>query len=159
VGIVLEKLARGFAILGGMILCFLALLVVISILGRMFFLLPVPGDFEIVGIGTAIAIFLCLPYCQLRRGHVTVDIFSARVPKRIQDWLDTFAGVVFALISLLFAWQMIKGLRDMYTQSDMTIIVGIPLWIAFPFGIVSFLLLSLCCLFTAHNDLGDRRYD
>lgn len=153
----LHKLAAGFALLGGFVLCLLALLVVTSIVGRMLFLMPVPGDFEIAGIGTAIAIFLCLPYCQLQRAHVTVDVFLAHAPERVRRLLDAIANLAFALIALAFAWRMSVGLGDMLRQWDITMIVGIPLWIAFPFGIAAFLLLGVCCVYTAVEDLRAAR--
>jgi TRAP-type C4-dicarboxylate transport system permease small subunit len=150
----LNKTARAFAVCAGIMLCLLALVVVLSILGRLFFLMPVPGDFEIVGIGTAIAIFLCLPYCQLKKGHVAVDVFLSHVSHKVQQRFDALAGIIFGLLSLLFAWQMMQGFNDMFTQHDISMIVGIPLWVAFPFGVASFLLLSLCCFHTAHKNIS-----
>ncbi|MDT8399646.1 MAG: TRAP transporter small permease [Pseudomonadales bacterium] len=135
----------------------MALLVIISILGRALFLLPVPGDFEIVGMGTAIAVFLSLPYCQLQRGHVTVDMFMAHASKGTQTFFDVVSSYIFAFIALLFAWQMLFGLADMFRQGDISVIIGIPLWIIFPFGVVSFLLLLVCCIYTAYLDLRSMR--
>ena len=152
----LHRLANYFVILGGIMLCAMALLVVVSVSGRVLFLRPVPGDFEIVGLGTAIAIFLMLPYCHLQRGNVTVDLFLARAPARLRAILDALAGIVFGVIALAFTWRMIFGLGDMWRQGDITMIVGLPLWWVFPFGIVSFALLALCCFYTAICDLKGR---
>jgi len=147
-----RKLASGFAVAGGLIFCLMALLVLTSILGRFIFLLPVPGDFEIVGIGTAISIFLCLPYCQLHRGNVTVDLFVAAMPRNAQLGLEIMASCLYAVIALLFAWHMTQGLMDMFVQGDITIILGIPLWIVFPVAVGSFLLLGICSLLIAFQD-------
>ncbi|MEM7270853.1 MAG: hypothetical protein AAF401_16570, partial [Pseudomonadota bacterium] len=72
----LEAAARWLAFAGGLILAFLALMTVTSVLGRAFIfagLSPIKGDYEMVEMGCAIAIFSFLPWCQLNRGHVTVD--------------------------------------------------------------------------------------
>ena len=53
----LRKLSAAFAVVGGSILVFLVVLIVTSILGRALFSMPVPGDFEIVAVGTAMAVF------------------------------------------------------------------------------------------------------
>ena len=58
----LHKLSSVFAIAGGTTLIILITLVVTSIIGRAIFSRPVPGDFEIVAVGTAISVFLFLPY-------------------------------------------------------------------------------------------------
>lgn len=151
----LFRLATGFAICGGIVLSLVSLLVVISVLGRMLFLLPVPGDFEIVGMGTAISIFLFLPYCQLRRGHVTVDLFLSHGSARLQRILDRCADCLFALLSLAFAQRMTVGFGEFLRQGDVTMIVSIPLWYAYPFAIASLLLLTACCLHTAWADEVD----
>ena len=54
----LHNLSSAFAIVGGATLIILVILVVTSIIGRAIFSRPVPGDFEIVAIGTAISVFL-----------------------------------------------------------------------------------------------------
>ena len=148
----IRKLASAFAVAGGLIFCLMALLVLTSVLGRFIFLLPVPGDFEIVGIGTAISVFLCLPYCQLHRGNVTVDLFVSAMSRRAQSRFEILAGCMYATLALLFAWHMALGFMDMLRQGDMTIILGIPLWLAFPFAVSSFLLLAICSLLTAYED-------
>jgi hypothetical protein len=52
--------ARWLALAGGVLLCVLCVMVVISVSGRALGgigLKPVPGDFELVEMGTAIAVF------------------------------------------------------------------------------------------------------
>jgi TRAP-type C4-dicarboxylate transport system permease small subunit len=147
-----RKLASAFAVAGGILFCLTALLVLASILGRFIFLLPVPGDFEIVGMGTAISVFLCLPYCQLHRGNVTVDLFVAAMPRKAQLGFEILASCLYAVLALLFAWHMTQGFIDMFVQGDITVILGIPLWLAFPVAIASFLLLGICSLLIAFQD-------
>jgi TRAP-type C4-dicarboxylate transport system permease small subunit len=145
----LERLASLFAVGGGLVLVFLTLLVVVSVLGRALFALPVPGDFEIVGFGTAISVFLFLPYCYVRRGNVAIDIFVRHMPLRVQQAMDAFAAVVFAVIAGTFAWRMLFGLADTFHYGDISMIVGVPLWWAYPFGLASFALLAAAAVFTA----------
>ena len=145
----LRKLSAAFAVVGGSILVFLVVLIVTSILGRALFSMPVPGDFEIVAVGTAMAVFLFLPYCYLNRGNVAVDIFISRMPRRVQSVMDLFAALLFCLIAGLFAWRMIYGLADTFGNRDISMILGFPIWIVYPVGIASFTLLSVSCFHTA----------
>ncbi len=152
-----ELLARWFALLGGGVLTALVLLVVVSVVGRVVLGRPVPGDFEIVATGTAVAVFLCLPYCQLQRGNLLVDLFLSRWSPRVVAWLDALSAGLLACLGLLFAWRMSLGLRDAFVYEDISIILGYPLWWAYPFAIASFLLLACACVVTAQDDLQGRK--
>ena len=58
------------AILGGLTLVLVILINFVSILSRIIFLNPLVGDFELVEIGSAIAIASFLPLCHLKKGNV-----------------------------------------------------------------------------------------
>ena len=70
--------AAWLGLLGGVLLIVITLLTVVSVVGRSLLGAPVEGDFELVSAGCAIAVFAFLPWCQYRRGHVTVDVFFMR---------------------------------------------------------------------------------
>ena len=156
---VVYRLATVFAITGGLLLCLLAALVVISIAGRVVLGRPVPGDFELVAVGTAIMIFLCLPYCQLQRGNVTVDLFLSRPSSRLKRVLDGMAALLFAALAAVFAWRMGAGFVSAFSYGDVSVILGIPLWWAYPPAVLSFLLLSASCLVTAWECLTGQVHD
>ncbi len=149
----LHKLSAIFAVAGGLVLIFLVTLVVASILGRAMFSRPVPGDFEIVALGTAIAVFLFLPYCYLQRGNVAVDIFISNMPPSVQRVMDVMAALLFGIIAGLFAWRTVYGFVDTFGNRDISMILGFPLWLAYPFGIASFALLAVSCFYTAIETL------
>ena len=62
VGRVLARLARIFVIIGGICLTAAGLLTVVSVMGRYFINSPIPGDFELVEMACAVAVFSFLPY-------------------------------------------------------------------------------------------------
>lgn len=157
VGRILYRSAALFAVAGGLLFCALAGLTVVSVAGRALFSMPIPGDFEVVAMGTAIAAFLCLPYCQLNRGHVRVDLFLERISPRAAELLDATGGLLCAAIAALFAWRMAHGLVDAMRDRDVTIILGLPLWWAYPIAVCAFALLAACCIYTASRDLSGRR--
>src|SRR5262245_10807429 len=78
VATVLSELTTAAAILGGVITLAIAIAVTASVFGRNMLDEGIPGDFEFVQMGTAIAVFAFLPFCQLRRGNIVVDTFSLR---------------------------------------------------------------------------------
>lgn len=152
----LYQLASLFAVIGGLLLCLLAALTVVSVASRNLFALPIPGDFEIVAMGTAVCVMLCLPWCQLQRGQIKVDLFLDRAPPRFIAMLDATGGLLCALIAIVFTWRMLLGFMDAIRDHDVTVILGLPLWWTYPIAIASFALLAACCFYTAWADLRAR---
>jgi len=148
----LESTARIFALVGGVLLCLMAALVAASIVGRVVFGRPVAGSFEIVAMGTAISVFLCLPYCHWQRGNVVVNLFFSDTEKRLTHWLDALAAAFYGAIATAFAWRMGAGLVDAIRYQDISVIIGLPLWWAYPVAVASFLLLAASCAVTAISD-------
>ena len=156
--VIVRQAARNCALLAGLLLCLLALLVVVSVIGRTLLRRPVPGDFELVEMGTAIVLFLCLPYCQLERGNLLVDFFLSGASLKIKAALDACAAALAGLLALLFAWRMTVGMIDAIAYADISMILGLPLWWAYPFAVGSFLLLAAACVVTLVQDLGGHRW-
>lgn len=146
-----EHAARAAAVLGGALILLMALLVLASVIGRELLARPVPGDFEIVGFGMAISAFLCLPWCQLTRGHLVVDFFLARAPAGVRAALDATAALILAMLALLLGWRMAEGMLDAFRYRDISVILGLPYWWAYPFAVISLLLLAATCLVTARR--------
>ena len=151
----LHRISAWFAIAGGIVLTGMVTLVVISIFGRALFSSPVPGDFEIVALGTAVAIFLFLPYCYMQKGNVAVDIFISRMPPGVQRAMDVLAATLFGSVAALFAWRSVFGVADTVRNGDISMILGFPVWVVHPFGVASFALLAVCCFYTAAETLGN----
>ena len=108
-GPAVTALARTLALAGGAVLLALAAMTVVSILGRAlagFGLGPVRGDYELVANGVALAIFWFLPWCHLRRGHVTVDLVSERLPPRVHAALGLLGDVLITLAAVVILRQL-----------------------------------------------------
>ena len=157
VGRRLVALAYALAIAGGLLMSGLVVMVVISIAGRALFSKPIYGDFEMVAMGTAVVIFLFLPHCHLQRGNVIVDLFLARAPEKVRAVCDAAGSLLLAVISGLLTWRMVLGAADLIEYHEVTMILGIPVWWAFPFIILSLALLTLSCLYTMVRDLDKLR--
>lgn len=121
VGRRLEALTRWLAYAGGAVLVGLSLMTVASILGRAFIplgLKPIKGDFELVEAGCAIAIFAFLPWCQMRRGHVTVDIFITLLPARMQALLGLVGDALLALAAYVILWRLWLGFGEKFPYGN-----------------------------------------
>ena len=139
---------RLLALAGGAILSALALMSVASIVGRMIGR-PLQGDFELVQFGCAVAIAFFLPYCQLGRGNIIVDFFTARSSPRARGVHDALGAVLLALVMALVAWRTGAGAVAMKASGETSMIMGVPLWIAYALMTPAFALTALTGLYTA----------
>lgn len=124
----LSRLAGVFAVAGAAIAMAVALMVVVSIVGRAAFSKPIPGDVELVQFGIALAISLGLPWCQVRRGNIIVDFFTQRASPRAQRALDAAGALLLALMCALLAWRTSAGAFAVHAAQETTMNLELPMW-------------------------------
>lgn len=157
VGAILHRVALVLAMLGGALLCLIALITVVSIIGRALIplgLRPVPGDFEIVELGGAVAIFAFLPWCQLNRGHVTVDLFVNLAPAGVQRLTTLLGDLAITAVAIVLGWRHWLGMHEMLANGQETYILGLPLWLGFTGGMAGAGLFALVSTYTAWRSLN-----
>ena len=145
----IERLAGWIAVLGGLLLLAMAGLVVVSVIGRRFFNSPVNGDFELVSMGAAIAVFTFLPYTQARRGNILVDTFTTWLPVRTNQLIDAFWDLVYAATMGFLAVCLIDGAFEHYRSGQTTMLLQIIIWPAIAICTLLTVLLSCAALTTA----------
>ena len=127
----LHSAAKLSALAGGLLLLLIAAMTAVSVGGRWLGAMPVPGDVELVQLGTASALALFLPYCQLHGSHLVVDIFLARAPTSVQRWLERPARWLAAAVLGLLSLRAAAGLVDLHSAGETSMVLGLPLWIAY----------------------------
>lgn len=144
-----------FVLAGGVLMAGLTVMTVLSVLGRYFISAPIPGDFELVTMGTAIAMFLFLPYCHLQRGNVVVDLFLSWAPRPVQVLCDALSGLLLAAIAGVLGWRMVLGGLDMNRYNDVSYILALPTWPVFAVAAPALVLLAVSCVYTAVRDFRE----
>jgi TRAP-type C4-dicarboxylate transport system permease small subunit len=139
---VIERAARALAVLGGAIALAVAGVVVVSVVRRWLLSSPIPGDFELAQIGTAVAVFAFLPYCQIVRGNIVVDTFTAHLSARIRHRIDAVWDLLYAAAMALVAACLSRGTWDMLVSQEVSMVLRIPVWPGVAFG-------AFCCAFLA----------
>ena len=160
----LDTAATAWAILGGC--CILAIVLVTTTNIGLFGLdriarafggvvsgLPGYEDFVSLVIGAAALMFL--PLCQLRRGHVAVDVFTAKLPKLWQHGIDRVWSGLAALAALFLATWMFVGLDQTRADHTLSPVIGWPVWPFYIPGVLSLLLWA----FVALSQAADRQVD
>jgi|FEC22Drversion2_1045045.scaffolds.fasta_scaffold00008_93 hypothetical protein len=164
VGLWIGRFAAALALTGGVLLIVLVILSVISITGRgmagwIDFLPfrpgPIPGDFELVSAGCAVAVCTFLPWCQLRRGHVTVDVFITRLPPRGRAVLTLVGNVLMTGAVAIIAWRLQLGLADKMRYGETTMILQMPVWYGYAGAVVGLWAFALTALYTVWRSINE----
>jgi TRAP-type C4-dicarboxylate transport system permease small subunit len=121
------RLSVGLALAGGCLVLGLALLVTTSVFRRWLTADSVPGDFELVQNGLAVAVFAFLPICQLHGANITVDTFTRAAPARVQSGLDAVWALMYAGVAGLIAWETAVGARETLASGTTTMVLGLPI--------------------------------
>jgi TRAP-type C4-dicarboxylate transport system permease small subunit len=123
-------LAALCALAGGAMLLLLVAVTCASIVGRSFAFLgagPLPGDFELVEIGVAFAVFSFLPWCQHRDGHARVELLKRFFGESANWILDILARALMLGIAAVIAWRLYHGMVDKLAYRETTFILRLPL--------------------------------
>ncbi len=170
-GEVIERISQVFAYGGGILLSAVAIMTVVSIIGRQVINQPVPGDYELVANGVGLAVFGFLPLCQLKRGHVTVDILIGLFPLRLQAFLGFIGDLLIAIVSIVLLRQLWFGFGEKfpYGSDAMREVLGmgyrpffpettyeleIPIWLLYGAALFGAALFALVSVYTVWRSLN-----
>lgn len=132
-------LAGLLAFAGGVVLLGVAFLTTVSVLLRWLAGGPVKGDFELVSLGSGLAVLGFLAYGTLMRANILVDTFTGRLPRRVNDLMDAVWALVWAGCMLVLAERMAVGAAEALASGTRTIgLLGVPIWWAIAIGAFCF---------------------
>ncbi|WP_297721032.1 TRAP transporter small permease [Limnohabitans sp. Rim8] len=143
---ILTTLSRLCAILAGMLLTGITLMTCYSLIGRNTTGVTISGDFELTGVATGAAIALFMPLCQLKRGNIIVDFFTAKVSDRTNARLDRFGALMLSATFALLSWRTSLGGLSAYETQSGTMMLGFPEWIIYVAMVPPFILTAVIAL-------------
>lgn len=125
----LDRLARLCAVLACVLLTAIALTTCVSLVGRNLMGWALAGDFELAGAAAGAAIALFMPWCQLRRGHISVGFFTAHASEAMQSRLERLGALLLALAFALLAWRTGVGALGAWRSGAGSMLLGVPEWV------------------------------
>lgn len=149
----IERACIVMAVLAVLLFSIEALMSAASIVGRTLFRKPVPGDFELVQMLSAMGIAMCLPYCQWRGGHVFVDFFTLWAPTQLKRVLDIVAALLLAATAFLLTWRIAEGMLEMREYGETSMVIALPIWWGYVPVVPAFALLGCVALHTGYQEL------
>ncbi|TBW58419.1 TRAP transporter small permease [Marinobacter halodurans] len=148
--------ARILIVFSGLLLISAILITCSSIAGRSLTpigLSAIPGDYELVEILCGLAVFSFMPYCQLFRGHISVDLFIERLGPRAMAWTQLLGDVVMSGLVTVMAWRHFAGTLDKHAYGETSFILQIPVWWSYAAAMVLLVLFWITSLFTVWRDI------
>lgn len=153
----LSALCRFFAGIGGLTLLAMMLMTVASVTLRGVVGAPISGDFELVEMGSAIAIFCFLPWCQITGGNVLVDFFTQKTGPRLNHALEALGDLLYLAIAALLLWRMWHGAVEMREYGEQSMVLRLPIWTSFIVILPAMALLVATCAATMAGHIRKAR--
>lgn len=156
-GRIVYALARMVAIAGGAVLLVVAVVTVISIVGRAFLwagLSSIRGDFELVEAGVGFAVFCFLPWAHLTRGHAIVTIFTDALGPRVNAALIVLSDLLMLLVAAFLTWRHFLGMLDKMQYGETTLLLRFPLWWSYAAGLPGAAIFVLVAIYMLAHSLA-----
>jgi TRAP-type C4-dicarboxylate transport system permease small subunit len=100
-------------------------------------------------------VFAFLPWCQLRRGHVTVDVFVAWAGPRSRAALSLVSNLLLTAVAAVVAWRLWAGMLDKLSYDETTFILQLPAWYGYAGALVGAVMFPLAGAYTAWRSLNE----
>jgi TRAP-type C4-dicarboxylate transport system permease small subunit len=149
-------LSHALVAFGGLCLVLASALTALSIVGGLA-IRPLPGEIEVVEILCGLAVFAFLPYCQLKRGHVGVDILISAFGPKAMNWTQLIGDIIIAVLIGVVTWRHVIGTLDKFGNGETTPLLLFPVWWGFAIGAVLLAANIFVCLFVILSDIRDIR--
>lgn len=147
-----ERLAETWALAGGVLLLAIMLVTSVNVAGfgldriaRVYgaSVSGLPGYEDFVSLAISSAALMFLPYCQQKRGHVSVDLFVSAFPAWLQRNLDRSWLILTTAAAAFLAYWMVFGMLEARDDNVLSAVLGWPVWPFYAPGIVSLVLWAL----------------
>jgi hypothetical protein len=125
---ILHRICVASAAVGGLVIFGAAFVVTYSISKSLLGFGAVRGEFELVELSCATCASLFLPLCQLKKGHVMVDVFTYRLPGNVNRSVDAVWTLLFAAGWAFVSWRILHGLWEIQGYGDRTMLLRAPVW-------------------------------
>ena len=127
----LERLLKGVALLGGLVLFAIMALVSVSVFRRYVMNAPILGDQELVEIGMSLVVMMAMPFAAYKGAHIRVDILDGRIGAWGRFAGDVFARLASCAVLFLLIGKTWDKTLDAWEYEDVTNMIEIPVWIAY----------------------------
>lgn len=129
--------ATAFALTSGLLILAVVLVTVVNVTGYTLdaWLSPIglsvpglPGYEDAVALLTGVAALLMMPYCQMTRGHVAVDLLTARLSPASERVITRVTDGLTGIIATFLTIMMFRGGWQFAGDGTLSPVLGWPIW-------------------------------
>jgi len=146
IGGIIKKICSITDMLAGICFFFVMALVLANIIMRNIFKMPILGTVEIVGLFTSTGLGFALANCEMNDGNTAMDVFTEKLPKRVQKVIDIFIYLISLGFFGIVVWRVFIYSGIFYKRVTPT--ASIPI---FPFIIILGINVFLLCVVLAYK--------
>ncbi len=145
---------------GGLLLLAVVLITVVNVAGFILnaasrpygYNVPgLPGYEDAVSLFVGMAALCMLPYCQLTRSHVSVDLFTDSLSAASRARLQRLSDALMGIAATFFAVMLAKGMLAYQADGVRSPVLDWPVWPFMTPGIAALLLWALIAVRLALN--------
>lgn len=92
---------RYLNIIGLVFLSLMMCLTAVDVIGRYIFNRPITGALELTEFMMAVVVAFGLSYTQVKKGHVNVDVVTSKLPKKVQEVINSITCLLFLFLLFL----------------------------------------------------------
>ena len=127
----INRLSKIMALVAALCLAAMMLLTVADVAGRYFFKLPVTGAWEIISLLLVCSATWGLAYCQVEKGHISVNVLLQNFSPRLKSFVLCIAYLAGLIGFSALTFRAVQlAIRYMYEKGHTTDILHVPY---FPF--------------------------
>ena len=89
---------------------------------------PLPGAFDIVTLAGAVCISCALPYTTAVKGHVSIELFFHKLPRRGRIIVDTSWRLLAIVLFVLMSRRCVLQGSSMYRSGEVTPTLQVPMF-------------------------------
>ena len=148
----LLTVTRRVSNIGEVVLLAMVLLIIVDIILRRIFNNPISWSLEVIRVELVVVVFFSVAYCGARRGHISIDVLTSRLPPRIQAYLETVMIFLGMGLFIFMAWGSINSGMGLLANHRITGLLPIPLYpFAFAVALGSLLLALVLMVQLLHS--------
>ncbi len=123
--------------IGSVFIMVAMLLTVADVIGRRFFNSPIYGSYEIGSMILVIVVFSTVTYCQLLKGHVSIDLLVSRLNQKTQYIINIFVYILFLATYSILTWRLFVFAVETFNKNEVKIIKETILLPVYPFVFIA----------------------
>jgi TRAP-type C4-dicarboxylate transport system permease small subunit len=131
-------ISRALNVIAGVSITFLMLLTVADVILRSF-RSPIVGTYELVAFSGAVVIGFAVPFTSWVRGHIYVDFFILRLPRRVRDLFNMSTRFLGICLFIMIGWNLILFGKDLQRSGEISLTLELPFYpVAYGLGVCCF---------------------